>query len=68
LCSVTATARRRTLNSDPIAGDVFPQIKGLGHSALAQRYAISSLAEAKAYLDHTLLGLRLRADSLCKRR
>jgi uncharacterized protein (DUF1810 family) len=39
---------------------VFPQIAGLGHSAMAQRYAISSLAEAKAYLDHPILGPRLR--------
>lgn len=40
---------------------IFPQIKGLGHSAMARRYAISSLAEAKAYLDHPVLGPRLRA-------
>ena len=40
---------------------IFPQIKGLGHSAMTQRYAISSLAEAKAYLDHPVLGPRLRA-------
>ena len=39
---------------------IFPQIKGLGHSAMAQRYAISCVAEAKAYLDHPLLGSRLR--------
>jgi|ERR1700722_18491929 len=39
---------------------IFPQIKGLGHSAMAQKYAISSLGEAKAYLDHPLLGARLR--------
>ncbi len=40
---------------------IFPQIKGLGHSAMTQRYAISCVAEAKAYLDHPLLGPRLRA-------
>lgn len=40
---------------------VFPQIAGLGHSATAQRYAIRSLAEARAYLAHPLLGARLRA-------
>ena len=40
---------------------IFPQIKGLGHSAMAQKYAISSVAEAKAYVDHPLLGSRLRA-------
>lgn len=39
---------------------VFPQIAGLGHSAMAQRYAISSLDEAKAYLAHPVLGQRLR--------
>lgn len=39
---------------------IFPQIKGLGHSAMAQEFAISSKAEAEAYLDHPVLGLRLR--------
>jgi uncharacterized protein (DUF1810 family) len=39
---------------------VFPQIAGLGRSATAQRYAIASLAEARAYLEHPLLGPRLR--------
>jgi uncharacterized protein (DUF1810 family) len=39
---------------------IFPQIAGLGHSAMAQRYAISSLQEAQAYLDHAILGPRLR--------
>ncbi len=38
---------------------VFPQIAGLGRSAVAQRYAISSLAEAQAYLRHSVLGPRL---------
>jgi len=40
---------------------IFPQIHGLGSSTTAQRYAITSLAEATAYLDHTVLGPRLRA-------
>jgi len=40
---------------------IFPQIRGLGRSAMAQKYAISSLAEAKAYLAHEVLGRRLRA-------
>jgi uncharacterized protein (DUF1810 family) len=40
---------------------VFPQIAGLGISPMAARYAISSRAEAAAYLDHPLLGPRLRA-------
>jgi uncharacterized protein (DUF1810 family) len=39
---------------------VFPQIAGLGHSAMAQRYAISGLDEARAYLAHPVLGERLR--------
>ena len=39
---------------------VFPQIAGLGRSSMAQRYAIGSRAEAQAYLDHPLLGARLR--------
>lgn len=40
---------------------VFPQIAGLGRSATARHYALASLAEAKAYLAHPLLGERLRA-------
>ena len=40
---------------------VFPQIAGLGFSAMAQRYAISGLDEARAYLDHPVLGPRLVA-------
>lgn len=39
---------------------IYPQIAGLGSSAMAQRYAIRSLNEARAYLDHPLLGLRYR--------
>lgn len=39
---------------------VFPQIEGLGVSVTAQTYAIRSLAEAKAYLAHPLLGARLK--------
>jgi uncharacterized protein (DUF1810 family) len=38
---------------------IFPQLKGLGSSFTAQRYAIGSLAEACAYLAHPLLGERL---------
>jgi uncharacterized protein (DUF1810 family) len=38
---------------------VFPQIAGLGHSDMSRRYAISSLAEARAYLAHPVLGRRL---------
>ncbi len=39
---------------------VFPQIAGLGHSPTSRHYSISSLDEARAYLDHPLLGRRLR--------
>lgn len=39
---------------------VFPQVAGLGMSAMTQKYAIGSLAEAKTYLAHPLLGERLR--------
>jgi len=39
---------------------VFPQIQGLGHSPMAQRFAIASRAEAEAYLQHPVLGPRLR--------
>ena len=39
---------------------IFPQIRGLGHSPMAQKYAIASLAEAQAYLGHPILGPRLR--------
>jgi uncharacterized protein (DUF1810 family) len=38
---------------------IFPQIAGLGFSAMAQRFAIGSHAEAVAYLQHDLLGPRL---------
>jgi uncharacterized protein (DUF1810 family) len=38
---------------------IFPQIAGLGFSSMAQRYAICGLAEARAYLEHPVLGPRL---------
>jgi uncharacterized protein (DUF1810 family) len=38
---------------------IFPQIEGLSSSAMSRRFAISSLEEAAAYLDHTVLGPRL---------
>lgn len=40
---------------------VFPQVAGLGLSAMSQRYAIGSLDEARAYLAHPVLGARLAA-------
>jgi uncharacterized protein (DUF1810 family) len=42
---------------------IFPQVAGLGSSAMAQRYAITSLDEARAYLAHPVLGSRLRESS-----
>ncbi|MFM0466099.1 DUF1810 domain-containing protein [Paraburkholderia strydomiana] len=39
---------------------IFPQIKGIGSSPTAQRYAISGLDEVRDYLDHPVLGPRLR--------
>ena len=39
---------------------IFPQLRGLGHSAMANRYAISSQNEAEAYLKNPILGSRLR--------
>lgn len=38
---------------------VFPQVRGLGQSPTARRFAIASLEEARAYLDHPVLGPRL---------
>lgn len=38
---------------------IFPQIVGLGSSPMAQRYAISGIDEARAYLQHPDLGDRL---------
>jgi len=39
---------------------IFPQIAGLGRSAMSQHFAIGSLDEARAYLAHPVLGARLR--------
>jgi uncharacterized protein (DUF1810 family) len=44
---------------------IFPQLRGLGSSPSAQHYGLASLAEARAYLDHPVLGARLRE---CTRR
>lgn len=38
---------------------IFPQIEGLGFSAMSQEFAISGLAEARAYVGHPVLGPRL---------
>lgn len=39
---------------------IFPQLRGLGHSAMARHYGIASLDEARAYLAHPVLGPRYR--------
>jgi uncharacterized protein (DUF1810 family) len=39
---------------------IFPQIEGLGLSPMSRQYSIKSAAEARAYLDHPVLGPRLR--------
>ncbi len=39
---------------------IFPQIRGLGRSPISQEYAISGREEASAYLQHPLLGARLK--------
>ena len=39
---------------------IFPQVKGLGRSTMARRFAIGSLEQAKEYLQHDILGARLR--------
>src|ERR1041385_5285610 len=39
---------------------IFPQIKGLGHSPVSMEFAISSCDEARAYLQHPVLGPRLK--------
>jgi uncharacterized protein (DUF1810 family) len=38
---------------------IFPQLSGLGHSSMSQRYAIDSLDQAQRYLAHSVLGRRL---------
>ena len=39
---------------------IFPQLKGLGHSGMSMRFAISCRKEAEAYLEHIVLGPRLK--------
>jgi len=38
---------------------VFPQLRGLGHSVMAERFALDSVAQAERYLSHEILGPRL---------
>ena len=42
---------------------VFPQVAGLGRSEMSRIYSIGSLAEARAYLAHPVLGPRLRESA-----
>ncbi len=56
VCSELRAGRKRT----HWMWYIFPQISGLGTSMVAQKFAISSLPEAAAYLDHPVLGPRLR--------
>ncbi|HET9960587.1 MAG TPA: DUF1810 domain-containing protein [Polyangiaceae bacterium] len=44
---------------------VFPQLRGLGYSQMARHYGIESGAEARAYLEHAVLGARLEACTQC---
>ena len=39
---------------------IFPQMVGLGTSSMSQRFGVASLAEARSYLEHSVLGPRLR--------
>ena len=41
---------------------IFPQLSGLGHSPIAQRYAIRNTDQARRYLADPILGNRLRHD------
>jgi len=50
---------RRGLKTSHWMWFVFPQIAGLGQSPTSRRYAISSLDEARAYLEHPVLGPRM---------
>ena len=54
-----AAELRRGLKTGHWMWFVFPQIAGLGQSPASRTYAISSLEEARAYLRHPVLGLRL---------
>ncbi|MBE7517146.1 MAG: DUF1810 domain-containing protein [Chloracidobacterium sp.] len=42
---------------------IFPQFRGLGYSEMSRRFAINSIDEARSYLEHPILGVRLR--SIC---
>jgi len=46
---------------------IFPQIEGLGYSSMSHRYSIKSADEARAYLDHPILGPRLKEVAVAVR-
>lgn len=46
---------------------IFPQITGLGHSGMAQKFAITSLDEAKAYLQHPVRARNIHENFYCNR-
>ena len=48
--------------NDPLEWFIFPQLAGLGHSSMAERYAIRDLDQAARYLADPVLGSRLRHD------
>ena len=52
----------KAANGPTGCGSSFPKSTGLGHSSMAQRYAIRDLDQARRYLAHPLLGSRLRGD------
>ena len=56
VCSELKAGRKRT----HWMWYIFPQISGLGSSRTAEKFAISSLSEAEAYLNHPVLGPRLK--------
>ena len=47
---------------------IFPQITGLGHSGMAEKFAMTSLDQAKAYLQHPVLARNIHEDFYCNRR
>ena len=51
---------RRGRNASHWMWFIFPQLRGLGRSSMAQRFAISCLEEARQYLCHPVLGPRLK--------
>ena len=55
----SARGNQRRQETHPLDVDIFPQIDGLAFSSTSKLYSIKSIEEAKAYLDHPILGPRL---------